>query len=136
MKKALVLLLASGALAVMTACAGGSTGLRPGVDYVVDEPVPAGAENARQIELIFSADDIQPNSATMKAGEKVLFVIKNTDMEKKEDHNFLSREAGLSEILVHSGQTARRLWTASSKPGTYEPSCTIHPWIRMRFVVQ
>lgn len=136
MKQTLLLLLALGALVALAACSGGSTGLRPGVDYVVDEPVPGGAENARQIELVFSADDIKPNSVTMKAGEKVLFVIKNTDLEKKEDHNFLSREAGLSEILVHPGQTARRLWTASSKPATYEPSCTIHPWIRMSFVVQ
>jgi uncharacterized cupredoxin-like copper-binding protein len=103
---------------------------------VVDEPAPAGAENARQVELVFSADDIKPNSVTFKGGEKVLFVIKNTDMEKKEDHNFLSREVSLSEILVHSGQTVRRLWTVPTKPGTYEPSCTIHPWIRMTFLVQ
>ncbi len=103
----------------------------------MDEPVPAGAENARKIELAFTADDIQPDSVTMKTGEKVLFVIKNTDSgPKAEDHNFLNPEAGLSEILVHPGQTVRRLWTAPTKPGTYGPSCAIHPWIRMTFVVQ
>lgn len=136
MKKVLVLLTVLAAALALVACSGASAGLRPGQDYVVDEPAPAGAENARQVELVFSADDIKPNSVTFKGGEKVLFVIKNTDMEKKEDHNFLSREVSLSEILVHSGQTVRRLWTVPTKPGTYEPSCTIHPWIRMTFVVQ
>lgn len=103
-------------------------------EVIMDEPVPSGAGDARHIELEFDPDTILPNTVNIKAGEKILWVITNTDVE--EDHNFIEYEAGLEEILVVPGQTVRRLWTATSTPGTYEPYCAIHPWIRMTLIVE
>ena len=115
-------------------CKKTEAGVDPSDDFVMDEPMPSGGENAKKIELTFTRDAISPSSVTMKAGEKVLFVIKNVDSQ--EDHNLLEPDAGLKEILVHPGQTVRRLWTAPDKAGAYEPTCAIHPWIRMTITVQ
>jgi len=101
---------------------------------VMDEPVPAGAEGAQVVELLFNTKDIVPATVNIKAGQKVLFVIKNTD--PKEDHNLVSPDLGIKEILVVPGQTARRLWTPPSTPGEYPAGCTIHPDIRMKFNLQ
>lgn len=103
-------------------------------EVIMDEPVPSGAGDARHIELEFDPDTIIPNEVTIKAGEKILWVLTNTDDE--EDHNFIEYEAGIDEILVVPGQTVRRLWTATNTPGTYEPYCAIHPWIRMTLIVE
>lgn len=104
------------------------------VEYTKDEPIPAGAEDARVIELDFTPETILPNTVNIKAGEKILFVIKNTDEDG--EHNFLSSTADLPEILVYGGQTVRRLWTAPGEPGVHEPLCTLHPWIKMTFIVE
>jgi len=101
---------------------------------VMDEPVPAGAEGAHVVELIFSPEDIKPDNITLKAGEKVLFVIKNTD--PKEYHNLVGADVNLKEILTHPGQTVRRLWMAPNKTGEFTVGCTIHPEIRMKFNIQ
>ncbi len=101
---------------------------------VMDEPKPAGSEGAQEVALSFNTTDISPAKVTVKAGQKVLFVVKNTD--PKEDHNVVSQDLGIKEILVVPGQTARRLWTPTAKPGEYNVGCTIHPDIRMTIVVQ
>lgn len=101
---------------------------------VMDEPKPAGSEGAQEVNLSFNTTDIAPAKVTVKAGQKVLFVVKNTD--PKEDHNVVSQDLGIKEILVVPGQTARRLWTPTAKPGEYNVGCTIHPDIRMTIVVQ
>ena len=134
MKKFVLIGLLLLSIFALAACGGGNGGAYPDEDYVMDEPMPSGAEDAHKIELVFTPETINPNEVKMKAGEEVLFVIKNTDEE--EDHNFLDPDGGLDEILVHPGQTVRRLWTAPDKPGVYEPNCAIHPWIRMTFVVE
>lgn len=135
MKKLIFVALLIFSMAALAACGGGTSGgAVPGEDYIVDEPMPSGAEDARKIELDFTPETIKPNEVTMKAGEKILFVIANTDEE--EEHNFLDPNAELKEILVHPGQTVRRLWTAPTEPGVYEPNCAIHPWIRMTFIVE
>ncbi|MBI4789198.1 MAG: cupredoxin domain-containing protein [Chloroflexi bacterium] len=110
------------------ACGGGQA------PVVMDEPVPAGAEGAKIVELTFSSADITPDKVSIKAGEKVLFVIKNTD--KQDDHNLVGTDIGLKEILVKPGQTVRRLWTAPAKTGEFPSGCTIHPEIRMKFNLQ
>ncbi len=106
-------------------------------EIIMDEPVPAGAENAIVIELEFSADEITPSTVTIPAGAEVLFVIKNSDtVELNEDHNLVGPDIGLQEILVVPGQTARRLWTAYDQSGEYRIGCTIHPWIDMTIVIE
>ncbi len=106
----------------------------PGTDYVLVEDTPPGAEDARTIQLDFTPETIIPNEITMKPGEKILFEIKNTDLDG--EHNFLGADVGLPEILVHAGQTVKRVWHAPDTPGTYEPLCTLHPWIKMTFVIE
>ncbi len=115
---------------LLVACGGSGSSAQ----VVMDEPVPAGAEGAHIIELTFSPENIKPDNITLKAGEKVLFVIKNTD--PKEDHNLVGTDVNLKEILVKPGQTVRRLWTAPSKTGEFPVGCTIHPEIRMKFNIQ
>ena len=110
------------------ACGGGQAPI------VMDEPVPAGAEGAKVVELTFSSVEIVPEKVALKAGEKVLFVIKNTD--KQDDHNLVGTDIGIKEILVKPGQTVRRLWTVPSKTGEFPSGCTIHPEIRMKFNIQ
>lgn len=101
---------------------------------IMNEPLPAEAGDARQIQLEFDPDTIIPNEITLGAAEQVVWVITNTD--KDEDHTFIDYEAGLTETVVVPGQTVRRLWTAPTTPGKYEPYCTIHPWIRMVLIVE
>ncbi|MBI5300806.1 MAG: cupredoxin domain-containing protein [Chloroflexi bacterium] len=125
----LILLVAVLVVTMLVVACGSS---KPAV--VMDEPVPAGADGAQIVNLSFNTTDISPATVTVKAGQKVLFVVKNTD--PKEDHNVVSQDLGIKEILVVPGQTARRLWTPTAKPGEYPTGCTIHPDIRMKIVVQ
>lgn len=120
------------AILVVMVLAVGCGSSKPAV--VMDEPVPAGAEGAQTVNLSFNTTDIVPGTIKVKAGQKVLFVIKNTD--PKEDHNLVSPETGIKEILVVPNQTARRLWTPTAKPGEYNAGCTIHPDIRMKIVIE
>ncbi len=118
-----------GMLALVTVACG--SGQQP---IVMDEPVPAGAEGAHIVELTFSPTEITPEKVAVKGGEKVLFVIKNTD--KQDDHNLVGTDVNLKEILVKPGQTVRRLWTVPTKTGEFPSGCTIHPEIRMKFNIQ
>ncbi len=118
-------------LALGVAACGGSG---PSGSVVMDEPVPAGAEGAHVVELTFSPTDITPSTVSVKSGEKVLFVIKNTD--PKEDHNLVASDVSIKEILVKPNQTVRRLWTVPSKTGDFPVGCTIHPEIRMKMTLQ
>lgn len=105
-----------------------------GDEVIMDEPVPAGAEDALMVELEFSAEEIIPNKVTIPAGKEVLFVVYNSDTEPgdlNEDHNLVAPDIGLKEILVVPGQTARRLWDGYDVPGEYRAGCTIHSWIDM-----
>lgn len=121
-------------LLVMAGCGGGG-----GEEYVMDEPVPPGADDALVVDLEFTAEEIVPNTVTVPAGSKVLFVIYNSDTKEgdlNEDHNLVSPDIGLKEIVVHPGQTVRRLWTAYDQPGSYRVGCTIHPWIDMTIDIE
>jgi plastocyanin len=104
----------------------------------MDEPMPRGGEKAFLVELEFSAEEIIPNHITIPAGEKILFVVYNSDTsgDMNEDHNLVSPDLGLREILVVPGQTVRRIWDGYDEPGTYKVGCTIHPWIVMEITVE
>jgi len=134
MKKAIIILIVLLVGFMLTACGGDNE-----EDVVMDEPMPAGAENAFLVELEFTEDEIIPNHITIPAGQEILFVIKNSDTKEgglNEDHNLVAPEIGLKEILVVPGQTVRRLWKSYGEPGTYRAGCTIHPWIVMEITIE
>ncbi|MBT7071127.1 MAG: hypothetical protein HN975_09595 [Anaerolineae bacterium] len=119
---------------LLVACGGGG-----GDEIIMDEPVPSGAEDAMVIELEFTVDEIIPHTVTIPAGQKVLFVIYNSDTKEgdlNEDHNLVAPDIGLQEMIVLPGQTIRRLWTAYDVPGEYRAGCTIHSWIDMTIVIE
>jgi plastocyanin len=120
---------------LLAACGGGGGG----DETIVDEPVPAGAEDAMVIELEFTVDEIIPHTVTIPASQKVLFVIYNSDTKEgdlNEDHNLVAPDIGLQEMIVLPGQIIRRLWTAYDVPGEYRAGCTIHSWIDMTIVIE
>ena len=120
---------------LLAACGGGGGG----DEIIMDEPVPAGAEDAMVIELEFTVDEIIPHTVTIPAGQKVLFVIYNSDTKEgdlNEDHNLVAPDIGLQEMIVLPGQIIRRLWTAYDVPGEYRAGCTIHSWIDMTIVIE
>ena len=120
---------------MLAACGGGG-----GSDEIImDEPMPAGAEDAFVVELEFTAEVIVPDKITIPAGQEILFVVYNSDTgegDMNEDHNLVGPELGLREIIVVPGQTVRRLWDGYDEPGTYTVGCTIHPWILMEITVE
>lgn len=135
MKQIILLTLVLTLLLALTGCGGGGRE----EEYVMDEPVPPGAEDAFVVELEFTVEEIIPNTVTIPAGAETLFVIYNSDTKEgdlNEDHNLVSPDIGLKEIVVHPGQRVRRLWTAYDQPGTYRVGCTIHPWIDMTIVIE
>jgi len=136
MKKTItILMLLLAGFMLLAACGGGGGG----DEIIIDEPVPAGAEDAMVIELEFTVDEIIPHTVTIPAGQKVLFVIYNSDTKEgdlNEDHNLVAPDIGLQEMIVLPGQTIRRLWTAYDVPGEYRAGCTIHSWIDMTIVIE
>jgi uncharacterized cupredoxin-like copper-binding protein len=91
------------ALAFGVACSSGAEGREIAVE--------AGAGGGK---LFF-----KPDKVTVKAGEKVVFVVKNTDSQ---DHEFES-DAGIAETALPAGQTRKIAWTAPDKAGKVEIWC-------------
>ena len=135
MKKIFLISMMMLAVFILAACGGGGD-----IDEIImDEPVPAGAEDAMVVELEFTVDEIIPNQVTIPAGQEVLFVIYNSDTKEgdlNEDHNLVAPDIVLKEMIVIPGQTIRRLWTAYDVPGEYRVGCTIHSWIDMTIVIE
>lgn len=131
MKKTQLIVLTLLLALALTSCGGGKAA-EGGI--VMDEPAPAGAEDALIVNLEFTADEIVPTKVSIPAGKKVLFVIYNSDTKEgdlNEDHNLVAPDIGMKEMIVVPGQTIRRLWTAYDVPGEYRVGCTIHSWIDM-----
>ncbi|MBT7071581.1 MAG: hypothetical protein HN855_10610 [Anaerolineae bacterium] len=135
MKKIFLISMMMLAVFILAACGGGGDS----DEIIMDEPVPAGAEDAMVVELEFTVDEIIPNQVTIPAGQEVLFVIYNSDTKEgdlNEDHNLVAPDIVLKEMIVIPGQTIRRLWTAYDVPGEYRVGCTIHSWIDMTIVIE
>lgn len=64
----------------------------------------------------------RPSRVEVAAGEKVVFVVKNTDSV---DHEFESDAAGFGEVMVPAGQTRKVPWTAPAQRGTIEIECDL-----------
>ncbi|MBL7164772.1 MAG: hypothetical protein ISS57_19465, partial [Anaerolineales bacterium] len=62
----------------LVACGGGGDS----DEIIMDEPMPRGGEDAFLVELEFNAEEIVPDKITIPAGEKILFVVYNSDTEE------------------------------------------------------
>lgn len=135
MKKYMFALTLHLVILALAACGGSSAR----DEVIMDEPVPAGAEDAYAVTLEFTADAIIPDRVTIPADTDVLFVIYNSDTQPggpNEDHNLVAPDIGFQEIIVRPGQTVRRVWHSYDQPGEYRVGCTIHPWIDMTFEIE
>jgi len=64
----------------------------------------------------------EPKRVTVRAGEKVTFVVRN---EGTVDHEFESDEAGIGEVVAPPGRTRRLAFEAPSRPGEYPVYCDL-----------
>ena len=92
------------ALAFGVACSSGADGREIAVE--------AGSAGGKMF--------FKPDKVTVKAGEKVVFVIKNTDSQ---DHEFDAEGNVIPETPLPAGQTRRIAWTAPDKAGTIDVEC-------------
>ncbi len=83
---------------------------------------PAG----RQIEVQAGSNGGQmyftPGRVTVKAGEQIVFVVKNSDAM---DHEFESDDLGFGEVTIPAGASRRVPMTAPAKAGSYEIFCDL-----------
>lgn len=96
-------------------------------------PIGATAEPVdREIQITASNLRFVPTQVTVKPGEKVRFVITNTDGVL---HNFGSDDAGIAYVPLPAGTTQSVVWTAPAKVSTYTALCTLHAGMSLSIVV-
>lgn len=97
-------------------------------------PIGATAEPVDR-EIQITARDLRfvPTQITVKPGEKVRFVITNTDGVL---HNFGSDDAGLAYVRLPAGTTQSVVWTAPAKVSTDTALCTLHAGMNLSIVVK
>jgi len=98
-------------------------------------PTPIGATvEPVDREIQITAGDLRfaPTQITVKPGEKVRFVITNTDGVL---HNFGSDDAGIASVPLPAGTTQSVVWTAPAKVSTYTALCTLHSAMSLSIVV-
>ena len=86
----------------------------PDDNRAVDQTIEVVAQNMR----------FEPSRVTVRAGERVRFVITNRDGFA---HNFVSPQANIGERVIAGGATQSLVWTAPARRGTYRAQCTYHP---------
>ena len=86
----------------------------------------AGNAAARKVDITATNTDYSITKLTVKPGEKLEFVIKNTGEEK---HNLVGIGEGISLVSpdFDFGATTSWIWTAPNKPGlTFQLKCSYH----------
>jgi plastocyanin len=97
-------------------------------------PISATAEPVdREIQITTRDLRFVPTQITVKPGEKVRFVITNTDGVL---HNFGSDDAGIAYVPLPAGTTQSVVWTAPAKVSTYTALCTLHAGMNLSIVVK
>jgi len=86
---------------------------------------PAGNATPRKVDITATNSDYSIKTLTVKAGEKIEFVVKNTGEEK---HNLVGVGEGISLVSpdLEFGQTTSWIWTAPTKLGTFKFQCSYH----------
>jgi len=83
---------------------------------------PAGRQIGVQASSGAGKMSFTPAQVSVKAGEQVVFVVKNTDIE---DHEFESDDLGFGEVTIPAGAFRRVPMTAPKTPGRYEVVCDL-----------
>jgi plastocyanin len=97
-------------------------------------PIGATAEPVdREIQITASNLRFVPTQVTVKPGEKVRFVITNTDGVL---HNFGSDDARIAYVPLPAGTTQSVVWTAPAKVSTYTALCTLHAGMSLSIVIR
>ncbi|MBI2817972.1 MAG: cupredoxin domain-containing protein [Acidobacteria bacterium] len=79
--------------------------------------------SSNALVVVAKAVRFAPATLEVTAGQKITFEFQNKD---EVDHNVVSNEAALPEVVLGGGQTKTVEWTAPSKPGAYKFVCTYH----------
>lgn len=110
-----VAVLLAAALAALTGC-----GRSP------ESGAASAGSGAREIRIVAREDGgkmyFEPAAITVKAGERVVFVVEN---QGTQDHEFEGEEAGIEEIVVPPGKSRKLEWAAPNKAGEYEFVCDL-----------
>jgi plastocyanin len=115
---------------------GGMTGYGSSRSAPAIPPTPIGAAAEpvdREIQITASNLRFVPTQVTVRPGEKVRFVITNTDGML---HNFGSDDAGIAYGPLPAGMTQSVVWTAPAKASTVTAVCTLHAGMRLSIVVK
>ena len=89
---------------------------------------PAANTAARKVDITATNDSYSIKTLTVKPGEKIEFVVKNTGEEK---HNLVGIGEGISLVSpdFDFGGTTSWIWTAPTKTGTFKLQCSYHTTI-------
>ncbi len=111
----------------------GGYGYRQSAPTISPTPSAATAEPVdREIQIAAANLRFVPAQVNVKPGEKVRFVITNTDSVL---HNFGSDDAGIAYLPLPAGTTQSVVWTARTKASTYTAVCTLHAGMSLSIVV-
>jgi DNA-binding beta-propeller fold protein YncE len=94
--------------------------------------LPAGRPS-NALTVVAKGFRFAPATLDVAAGQRITFEIENQD---DVDHNFVSTEAGLSEVVLSGNQRRTVEWTAPARPGTYRLVCTYHRGMEMTVTVR
>ncbi len=99
-------------------------------------PVAAVPGGPRGIRLVANGLKWDVKTLTLKAGEKVKFIIVNQD---DETHNLWIPDLGLlppGSPDISTGRTTSFEWTVPNRPGTYKSWCGYHPSMIIEVIIQ
>jgi len=102
-----------------------TTAASPAATASTATSAPAGNAAPRKVDVTATNSDYSIKTLTVKAGEKIEFVVKNTGEEK---HNLVGVGEGISLVSpdLEFGQTTSWIWTAPTKLGTFKFQCSYH----------
>ena len=87
-------------------------------------PSEAAARGASQAWTVIAKEfRFAPDTLDVTAGQKVTFEFQNQDTV---DHNVLSPDGALREVILWPGQPRTVEWTAPARAGTVKLVCTYH----------
>src|SRR5712691_7312708 len=93
-------------------------------------PVNASTNALTVVTKLFR---FSPATLAVAPGQRITFDVENQD---DVDHNIVSPEAALSEVVLTGNQRKTIKWTAPSRPGSYKLICTYHRGMEMTVTVK